>query len=279
MTRRYLLKKIQFFVMRHAVPVSMRDLYAFRHGPKVFANSVPKAGTNLLKRLLTLLPYIAPRWTYHLDRSINGYFDQLFTVKKGQVLTAHIPKSQKIVDTLRSEDFKMLFIIRDVRDLAYSNAYYYTHKDTSHPLHGYFKSLQSDDERLTASICGVPASCSADGQAWGTIGERVDNYLGWLEEPDCLIIRFEDLIGEAGGGSEDQQLNVVRNILQHLNIPLTEKLIQHIGKQTFYTGARTFRKGQIGDWRNHFTEEHKRIFKEVAGDVLIKMGYENNYDW
>lgn len=34
-----------------------------------------------------------------------------------------------------------------------------------------------------------------------------------------------------------------------------------------------FRKSQIGDWRNHFTEAHKPAMKEVANDYLIALGY------
>lgn len=39
------------------------------------------------------------------------------------------------------------------------------------------------------------------------------------------------------------------------------------------------RKGIVGDWRNHFTREARERFAEYAGDQLIKLGYENSYDW
>ena len=32
------------------------------------------------------------------------------------------------------------------------------------------------------------------------------------------------------------------------------------------------RKGISGDWRNKFTPEHKARFKEIAGDLLIRVG-------
>jgi hypothetical protein len=40
-----------------------------------------------------------------------------------------------------------------------------------------------------------------------------------------------------------------------------------------------FRKGIAGDWQNVFTEEDKRVFKEEAGDLLIKLGYEESDQW
>jgi hypothetical protein len=35
-----------------------------------------------------------------------------------------------------------------------------------------------------------------------------------------------------------------------------------------------YRKGVAGDWRNVFTEEDQRTFMEVAGTLLVKLGYE-----
>jgi hypothetical protein len=40
-----------------------------------------------------------------------------------------------------------------------------------------------------------------------------------------------------------------------------------------------FRKGQSGDWRNYFDERLSRIFKEEAGEELVRVGYETGRDW
>ena len=39
------------------------------------------------------------------------------------------------------------------------------------------------------------------------------------------------------------------------------------------------RKGQIGNWKEFFSEKHKEIFKEIGGDLLIKLGYEKDFNW
>jgi hypothetical protein len=39
------------------------------------------------------------------------------------------------------------------------------------------------------------------------------------------------------------------------------------------------RKGVAGDWKTTFTEEDKRVFKEIAGNLLIELGYEEDNDW
>lgn len=40
-----------------------------------------------------------------------------------------------------------------------------------------------------------------------------------------------------------------------------------------------YRKGVSGDWKNYFTERDKEIYKEAAGDLLIKLGYERDQNW
>lgn len=39
------------------------------------------------------------------------------------------------------------------------------------------------------------------------------------------------------------------------------------------------RKGIAGDWRNHFSETDKALFKKIAGESLIVLGYEQDMDW
>ena len=43
--------------------------------------------------------------------------------------------------------------------------------------------------------------------------------------------------------------------------------------------SHTFRSGKTGGWKQHFTDEHKKLFKEVAGDLLVKLGYEQDNSW
>jgi hypothetical protein len=38
-------------------------------------------------------------------------------------------------------------------------------------------------------------------------------------------------------------------------------------------------KSAYGRWINEFTEQDKAFFKEIAGDLLIELGYESNNDW
>jgi hypothetical protein len=43
--------------------------------------------------------------------------------------------------------------------------------------------------------------------------------------------------------------------------------------------SHTFRSGKTGGWREYFTDEYKALFKDVAGDLLDRLGYEKDNDW
>jgi hypothetical protein len=272
-------KRAEYVFKKHCFPVTFGELASSRRGCRVFANSIPKAGTNLLNRLLNLMPCIVPRWTYHLDLAVGGFFEQLETVRKGQVVTAHAPWTRELADALRARDFKVLLMVRDLRDIALSSAHYVTHMDRSHRLHEYFKQLGSDDERLMASIRGIEARDLPDGQRSKSWGEHAAGYLPWLDEEDCLLIHFEDLIGQSGGGTRQCQVDTVNAVARHLGLDLSRAETERISRDVFFRGSRTFRKGRIGSWREAYGAEHIRSFKETAGDALIRLGYEEDENW
>lgn len=51
------------------------------------------------------------------------------------------------------------------------------------------------------------------------------------------------------------------------------------GRERGQEAASFYRKGIAGDWRNVFTEENKRAFKAIAGDLLVELGYAEEDDW
>lgn len=40
-----------------------------------------------------------------------------------------------------------------------------------------------------------------------------------------------------------------------------------------------YRKGVPGDWANHFTAEHAELFDQKYGDLLMKLGFEQDHSW
>ena len=76
----------------------------------------------------------------------------------------------------------------------------------------------------------------------------------------------------------------LRWIADHLEsrLPLNaprERILEALEESINPKKSPTFRSGKTGEWKKYFTDEHKKIFKDIAGDLLIKLGYEKDNDW
>jgi hypothetical protein len=91
-------------------------------------------------------------------------------------------------------------------------------------------------------------------------------------------VRFEDLVGPQGGGSRDAQIDMLRRLARHLGASVGDEDLTRIADNLF-GGTFTFRKGEIGSWRQNLSADHQLQFKRIAGNVLVEMGYERSLDW
>ena len=144
--------------------------------------------------------------------------------------------------------------------------------EARHVHHDYYASLPDFNARLNISILGRP---DAD-MEFPNIAERFAPYLGWLDHPEVLSIHFEDLMNDRAA--------TLTRILDHFltRVPLQTPRQPDFGfleSSINPTKSPTFRSGKTGEWKQHFTDEHKKIFKDVAGDLLVTLGYEKNNDW
>jgi sulfotransferase 6B1 len=266
---------------------------AMQPPPRVFLNSVPKAGTHLLMELVRNLPRMMFSGRHYALRDFSiepgsppqhvpaidlDAFDRVLRkVRNGQFVTAHFEYRKDVELMLDRRGFSSLLMLRDPRDVAVSHTFYVTATER-HWLHRRFtETLHTPDERLMATITGFSDDEISNGQE--SIGQRFEQYLGWLTNPNLLVCHFEALVGPSGGGSLEESMEAVRAVAEHLERPLSKEESERVAQRSWSQGAATFRKGQIGDWRNHFNEDHKEVFKQVAGDVLIRLGYEHDLNW
>ena len=152
-----------------------------------------------------------------------------------------------------------------------------TEMEPRHAHHRHYQEgLKNFDERLSASILGFgPQPLSP--HPLPSIRQRFEPYLGWLKATEVQTLRYEDLLHE-----QERSLGC---ILDHAGqrgfearcdrSEAIEKLSQSIAPQR----SPTFRSGKSGGWSAVFTEIHKQQFKQIAGDLLIQLGYEENNDW
>jgi hypothetical protein len=125
---------------------------------------------------------------------------------------------------------------------------------------------------LKVSILGRPDSEAE----FPDIAGRFAPYLGWLDQPEVLTIHFEDLINDRPAALT----RIMDHLLARAPLPASRQLIlDSLETSINPKKSPTFRSGKTGEWKKHFTDEHKKIFKDVAGDLLVKLGYEKNDNW
>ncbi len=207
---------------------------------------------------------VSARWTARLLRAMPD----------GCAILGHCAHSPDLAALVDASGVKSVAIIRDPRDVAISHAHFLMKigksKITRKPAHRALVSLPSHEDRLLAMLRGHPGTAS--------VGSRYREFLGWLEEPSTLVVRFEDLVGVSGSGSTERQRESIRAIAEHLDRAPALERIDHIQSQLF-GDTPTFRKGTSGQWREEFTEGHFAAAREELNDVLIALGYESGTDW
>ena len=198
---------------------------------------------------------------------------RLSKVPDGSFVNAHCIYTPELADLFRQQGMRTVCILRDPRDVAVSQMHYIKER-RQHFAHEGYMALPSDRERLLVSIRGG----ELDGRRLQSLAERYRQFLSWERDGGAVMVKFEDLVGTKGGGSEEAQRLAVGRVARHLGVAEEEETLRRVEKDLFGVG-RTFRKGQIGGWREEFSAEHEEAVKEVMGSLLVELGYEAGPDW
>ena len=116
------------------------------------------------------------------------------------------------------------------------------------------------------------------GRKLQSLDERYRQFLKWERDGGAVLVKFEDLVGTKGGGSAEAQRLAVERVARHLGVEVEQRTMEVVEEELFGVG-RTFRKGQIGGWREEFSEEHERAVKGGLGSLLVELGYEAGSNW
>jgi hypothetical protein len=186
---------------------------------------------------------------------------------------------------------KVIHTIRDGRDVAVSMIHHMWNysRDT-----GAFYDLDPEDLERRDAYRRDPASALATGlftekrlkniaRSWAArVGEAAERGPALLGE-NYAEVRYENLLR--------RPVEEVSGLLRFLGAKADAETARRcVEKSSFekWSGGRErgreesssfYRKGVAGDWRNVFTPDDKRVFKEAAGDLLIRLGYERDDDW
>jgi hypothetical protein len=274
------------FTVYHAEKGLQRMRFASQPAdlPTLLGISFPKSGTHLLDQILlgfsNVAPYPKRLHSFYAEyegesgkkRDPQQALNWLDSLRPRDVASAHLFARPETVTRVCTEKFIPYFIFRDPRDVVVSHVFYVTDMETRHVHHEYYKSLPDFNARLKVSILGRPGS----NIEFSNIAERFEPYLGWLDRPEVLTIHFEDLIHHR----EATLTSIMDHLLSRVPLQTPRQLIlASLETSINPTKSPTFRSGKTGEWKKHFTEEHKKIFKDAAGDLLIRLGYEKDNKW
>lgn len=151
---------------------------------------------------------------------------------------------------------KVVYVMRDGRDVLTS--YYFFKKGKPH----------IDQEK----------NYFDQGEFLKFVEERApewrDHVLGWLTAPlNICVIAYEELKSDYCAG--------LSRVSEYIGLST-----QHTIEQTraafvdnFQFDGRGARKGVVGGWRQYWSKDHKDAFKQHAGELLVKIGWESSQNW
>ena len=257
---------------------------SFNEAPPIFGNSKPKSGSHLLLQILNGFTQIMPYQYVNADpirtiekegrrKTNEEVLGELKSVPQGVIGWGYIEATPENVAFLCQPNRVNYFVYRDPRDMLVSQVFFATDMHEEHGMHEYYSSMPDFGERLKVAITGI----DRDGLHMVSVKQRYDGVFQWLEQKNVMCLRFEDLID-----NRDATLNAMLNAVERTGyrIPTPREtalpiLIEAIQPKR----SHTFRSGKTGGWKQYFTDEHKKLFNEVAADLLINLGYEKTNDW
>jgi hypothetical protein len=171
-----------------------------------------------------------------------------------------------------------IFVLRDPRDLVVSE---YFSTRYSHALIGDVPKLRAELQALS----------ERDGmlrmlrylEEMGVFAAQRSWIDGAAHDATVLLVRYEDLTATDNHA-------VWTSVLHHFDIQMPDSALADLLREHSFeaqTGRKRgttdlnahLRKGIHGDWKNYFDAELVSQFKNVTGDLLLRLGYETEAGW
>ncbi|MBL8061887.1 MAG: sulfotransferase [Anaerolineales bacterium] len=188
-------------------------------------------------------------------------------------------------------DAKIVYIVRDGRDVMVSDRFRNFVEE---------KFLRRGDEELIASFRRTPKLFTGGGHSIFTESWLRDKNQGvpsWeinlresrlegkrLYGDHYFEIRYEDILADPFKeltrlwlflGVKKVPAALEKNLKEEISINPDEEWQAKRNNSL----ASILQKGQAGNWRTFFNERDRAIFKEIAGDLLVEWGYEQDLKW
>lgn len=233
--------------------------------PKVALLTIPKSGTHLLNKAVELITSqkVIPTNQFNPGTIFNS----------GNYYVQHITEHFDFIK--EDPSIRKVLMIRDPRDTLISQIFWMQKKGkwlwcTPNVVAKSVNLLPTFDDKLKEAILFPNEYYSI---AWFT-----RKAISWMQDPNILTLRYEELVGPEGGGDRETQIKAVYRLAEFIGSPVTDEKAAEIADK-LYGGTSTFRKGKKDGWPEYFSEDNKRLLKSVLGDEIIELGYAENNNW
>jgi len=245
----------------------------FAERPPVLVNSVPKSGTHLLLQAALAIPgssywgaFVAHAWSVTLrERPPLSVIRRLSRLLPGEVAAAHVRWCPMVSRYMIERPVLHLFIYRDPRDIVVSERAYLVEMNRWHRLHRVLASLPGKKEQLDALIEGIPG-------LYDDIGSRVRSFCAWVDDPQVVAVRFEDLQGP----TRERTLAALADRVS-AGVPSygpAGRLARQMAAAIDPARSPTFRRGKPGQWRSTLSASQADRVRTLVGTLMNQLGYE-----
>lgn len=236
---------------------------------KYLVISLGKSGANWLYNLIGSLPSISK-----LDMAaigVNGSSaTELDLLPAGYVMYSHIWHIRKVIDKIREHNIMTFYIYRDIRDVLVSEYYHKKYIDPER-FEAIFPILKFVHDKNAFDLDII--------MQWSTTVLYYNDVFAWINDVKFPAIRYEDLVA--------QPELVIEKAFEHYGMKLSKEAISHAVNAASFSSmsgraagvenlTSHYRKGIVGDWRNHFSVNQAEEFMSWFSPVLKLLGYSSD---
>ncbi|XP_027762008.1 sulfotransferase 6B1-like [Empidonax traillii] len=249
-------------------PELLKSLDAFdAREDDVLLVSYPKSGTHWLAGVITKLYDTQVTITSPIEFGDISKLEELNNLSSKRIIPTHLDYNM-LPQNFKNKKCKMIYICRNPKDTAVSMYHYYRDNPNLPTVDTWTAFF---DLFLKGNVvCG----------SW------FDHFLSWEAHEDdknILFLFYEDM--------KKDLPKVVKKIALFLSLNVSDKDIQDTCNKSSFSEMKTdtekensdpshtvcaltsnrkliFRKGVVGDWKNHFTPKQNRRFEEIFNEKM-----------
>ena len=274
-----------------------------------------KSGTHWIQNILNLHPKVKMKGEYHFEHLLDG-LERFTTPKwyKGSIPHAKAVANDAMENLVRRVMYvttrrfpqvvwlgdrsprplrevirgaPMYWLLRDGRDILVSWSFHWLRSEGAGApyIRETLKKLRpefaSDPDRFRNPDYGLLGNdhwVRITARQWaGYIAHDFDAYPRLLADGTAVHkVVYEELHQRPWEGAEAIYRFLGLDPAEARPLSVETKTLPGFKKEDLNSATR---KGQTGDWRNYFNDRITRIFKEEAGEALIRAGYEKDLNW